>query len=398
MKNKILFISDFSSINGGAAKVAILDAIALAKDGNEVIFFAGDNVTPEIGLKEAGIKVIQVGNKQLIDYGKLEGFFKGFYSKKTKKMLKKVLDENGDDMIIHIHSWTKTLTYAIFKALKGRKNKIFITTHDYFLICPNGGLFDYRKNEPCQQKNCQHKGKCLKVNCDKSSYIIKLWRWLRYKKQLKAIKKINFKMLTLNGDMQGNFKNYTDNEFLIPLNFSKNSRPLKKELCKEKPEYFMYVGRFSPEKGLLYFLEAAKKANCQCKIVGSGEDFEEIKNKYQDDKIEFVGWKTQEEINELYKKCYALVLPSGCFEGDPLALYESFSNGIPVLIRNTTNGSENIVDGKNGYKFASMDDLVQQLKKIPSMNYLELRQNTLGLYSNYSIEDKIRDLEKIYNS
>ena len=66
-----------------------------------------------------------------------------------------------------------------------------VTFHDYFSYCPNGGFFNYKKNEICKLKPLSIK--CVVCNCDSRNYIIKLYRILRQFVQNKIVK-INYKI------------------------------------------------------------------------------------------------------------------------------------------------------------------------------------------------------------
>ena len=79
---KIILVYDFAFINGGAAKVAITEAIALAERGYDVTFFAGVGPVDE-KLKSAGVKVVCLEQAELKNQlggakGKLMGAAQGF--------------------------------------------------------------------------------------------------------------------------------------------------------------------------------------------------------------------------------------------------------------------------------------------------------------------------------
>ena len=70
---KIILVYDFAFINGGAAKVAITEAIALAERGYDVTFFAGVGPVDE-KIISAGVKVVCLEQTELKDrLGGLKG-------------------------------------------------------------------------------------------------------------------------------------------------------------------------------------------------------------------------------------------------------------------------------------------------------------------------------------
>lgn len=141
MKN-ILIISDYSKINGGAAKVAIQTAVGLAKLNYNVYFFAGDSSPCEELIKYKNIKCINLCLPDLLSGSKCYMFFTGIYNKKVKDSLLILLNSlELKDTRILVHSWTKVLSPSIFSVLAKKNTKFYITCHDYFLNCPNGGFF-----------------------------------------------------------------------------------------------------------------------------------------------------------------------------------------------------------------------------------------------------------------
>ena len=104
-------------------------------------------------------------------------------TKEFKKLLK-TLDK--DTTIIHAHGWTKALSSSVFDIAFKMKFKVVLTLHDYFTACPNGGYFNYKKNEICHLNPLSWK--CIKCNCDSRNYGFKLYRVVRQFVQNKIVK------------------------------------------------------------------------------------------------------------------------------------------------------------------------------------------------------------------
>lgn len=86
---------------------------------------------------------------------KLDAMKKGIYNRKAGKLLEDLLNTlKENETIIHVHTWTKVLSSAIF-AIADKKNiPVFLTVHDYFLTCPNGGCYDYVKMKSVRGSQC----------------------------------------------------------------------------------------------------------------------------------------------------------------------------------------------------------------------------------------------------
>lgn len=131
---------------------------------------------------------------------------------------------------------------------------------------------------------------------------------------------------------------------IFPYYFSSLS---KEELCEhrsaieglKRDEYVLVVGQYFPYKGLDVAVEAAKKLpQLNFKFVGMGKRTQKFIEETRADEIEnieIVPFLQKRDLEEEYKKCKALVLPSRqeCWG---LVINEATSFGTPIV---STNGS-----------------------------------------------------------
>ena len=130
---------------------------------------------------------------------------------------------------------------------------------------------------------------------------------------------------------------YGRETYLIPNGVERpKQRPVR--LIAEKyglraGEYFLFVGRLVPEKGLDCLIEAYRKVHTEKRLViaGGASDteayVERIKKKAAgDERVLFTGFVQGEILAELYSNAYAYVQPSD-LEGMPLTLLEAMSYG-----------------------------------------------------------------------
>ncbi len=118
---------------------------------------------------------------------------------------------------------------------------------------------------------------------------------------------------------------------------------------------FLFVGRLSPQKGLVNLLKAFKLAyeknsNIYLTLVGEGTENEMLKkmvvNLGLSSVVSFEGY--QENTLSYFKRVKATLLTS-FFEGFPNVLVESIALGTPVIAFNCPSGPEDIiVPGVNG--------------------------------------------------
>ena len=260
LKN-IVVVNDFDYIQGGASKVAIETANVLVDEYN-VIFFSGDTKNDQ-SLNKKVKRICTNQGEALKDKNKIRGFFNGIYNFKAKRRFKELLKTlNKDETIIHVHGWTKCLSSSVFRIAWKMDFKVVLTLHDYFTACPNGGYFNYKKNEICPLKPLSFK--CCKCNCDSRNYFFKLYRVLRQFIQNKIVK-LNNKLtdvITLSDFSENILKNTLNKNTKIhrvnnPIDLDKNA----KIVDYKKNDYYLYVGRVSQEKGVDIFCRAISELN-----------------------------------------------------------------------------------------------------------------------------------------
>ena len=69
-------------------------------------------------------------------------------------------------------------------------------------------------------------------------------------------------------------------------------------------------------------------------VVGDGDEKNKLEKEFP--KIEFAGWKSNDEVKQYMKKAKALIFPSRWYEGAPLTPLECMQYGIPSLVSNAS--------------------------------------------------------------
>lgn len=130
-----------------------------------------------------------------------------------------------------------------------------------------------------------------------------------------------------------------------------------KDEIAEEPIKFLFVGRLTNQKGLLFLISAltqlTKNANkFQMIITGDGPLKVEIQRIIEEcglnNFIQLTGWIAKEKMPDLYRKCDVLVFPS-IEEGTPNVLLEALASGLPCIATSIPGCLEFIKDGYNGF-------------------------------------------------
>lgn len=383
MNRHIIIVNDYCFINGGASKIAIYTAIGLADQDKDVYFFGAVGPICE-ELKKSKCKVICL-NQQDINHkdSKFKVLTEGVDNKTARKEFKKLIDSFGDDeVIVHLHAWNKAISSSPFRYLKSKANaKSVVTLHDYFTICPNGGLYDYKHKHICHLKSDM---KCLFCNCDKRSYLQKLFRFYRYKRQQRDMKEINDFIYISQLNKKVFLEKYKGkpNMFFVQ-NFVESAK--EKVPHPELNEYYLYVGRISEEKGVDTLCQALTQTNNKGFIIGDGPMYDELKEKYPN--LVFTGWLNHDQMVPYIMKSKAFVFPSKWYEGAPLIIPEMLSYGLPCIVSDCSAAVEII--NEKALIFSNYDELCVILLKREFMSpkdakFYDLHQYEIECLKTYS--------------
>lgn len=378
----IVIVNDFDYVQGGASKVALETAKILHQNGYNVFFFSGTHQENEY--LKLGFKNITLNMEECLkDKNKIRGALRGLYNVKAKKELRKLLKTlDPNKTIIHVHGWTKTLSSSVFSVAFKMNFKIVLTLHDYFTACPNGGFFNYKKNEICKLKPLSNK--CICTNCDSRNYAFKMYRVVRQFIQNKVLYKKIENVISISDFSERILKPFFDTK----VRFVRINNPIKKGKTNIKPDfeknsYYLYVGRISKEKGVDIFCEAITALNAYGIVVGDGEERANLEKKYPN--ITFAGWKNDEEVEQYMLKAKALIFPSRWYEGAPLTPIEAMRLGIPCIVSNNSAATDYIIEGSNGFIFQNLEHLICilknfNMKKMKKMIYKEDYYDQLTKY------------------
>jgi glycosyltransferase involved in cell wall biosynthesis len=309
---KILILSDSLSINGGADKVALQHFNYLSKYSN-VRFLTTKN--KDIINTNPAISFIYPYKHVFFN------FYKNILNLKFNSRLSKVLEMFNPDEVI-VHSFTKQISPIIFFRLSNFKTSIVM--HDYFLVCPNGGMFNYKTFKQCKLKGGSIS--CALTNCDKSSYGIKIYRLFRFYLQTLGLRFLMPKIYYFNIFQKKYLTGYPFKQKFSFLNEIFNPYKINKNYLSKN--YLVYIGRGDPEKGIMLFNDTSLKIPFKLALFG----FYNKKIAFNFKGAKFFGWSTEDKISIfLREKCRVGIFPSIWLEADPLVPWEMMRHNIPVV-------------------------------------------------------------------
>lgn len=258
-----------------------------------------------------------------------------FKQKKIKDILARGFD------VIHYHNISLVGGPGVLAL--GDAVKLY-STHEYWLVCPTSVLFRY-DGAACVEK------KCLRCTVAQG----RPPQWWRYTPLLRnAARHIDAFISPSRFSLERHAEFSSDFNGVVIPNFHVSPQTDSPTIppAHDNP-YFLYVGRLEQLKGiqslLPFFVEYHR---ARLVIAGDGALRGMVEQAAaQSGNIEFLGWQSHADLEKWYRGATALIVPSLCYEGGPLVLYEAFSHGTPVIARDIGALGEFVGDNHAGLMF-----------------------------------------------
>ncbi len=381
---RILVVNKFLYPNGGSETYIFGLGRQLEAMGHEVQYFGMDHPDRCVGNTagaytsnmdfHAGVNDTDHGkNSGTSVYGKLKKLtlpIRIIYSREARHRIRQVLDDFKPD-VVHLNNINFQITPSIIYEIRkwdrersvrsgdqstGASCKIIYTAHDYQWICPNHMMYipahDGIKGEICDRCKGGRFIECTGHNCIHGSKARSLigtieGYYYKWRKTYALVDKIicpsrflydRFSENPVLKDklvMMHNFIEYSDRDIssYIDTQNSKKGSTFSQIDNPEHRDYVLYFGRFVEEKGVRTLLEATKQlSDIPFIFAGSGPLEEEVKELAGEcSNVEYVGFKTGEELKEYISRAAFSVYPSEWYENCPFSVMESISLGTPVL-------------------------------------------------------------------
>lgn len=278
------------------------------------------------------------------------------YSFKAKAKFKKLLRDTQPDLVYILYYQNKMST-SIIDAAYEMKFPIVQRISDFGHICANNVFFIYQENKICER--CLHGSKlnAVRHKCVNNSALKSFVKVLALKIQdwRKTTRKVSAFVIPSGFTIQ-KFK-----EFGVPANKINyiptfyNSTGDDKSKAITYGDFFLYVGRVDPDKGLLTLVKAFEDTDYKLVIIGSSiEGYDDILKKYLQDKkhnITFLGKLDFVEIKPYLESCLCTVCPSVSYDNLPNAVLESYGSSKAVIASRLGSLIDLVDDNRTGLCF-----------------------------------------------
>lgn len=142
-------------------------------------------------------------------------------------------------------------------------------------------------------------------------------------------------------------------------------------LPRRVSDYYLIVGRQVAAKRLDIAIDAFNTLGLKLKIAGTGEEIDRQRQRAKSN-IEFLGWISDEERDQLYAGAKAFIFPPE--EDFGLVPLEAMAAGTPVIAYNAGGAQEYVTDGETGVLFDNQtgSSLAAAVQRFEGMSFDEL--------------------------
>lgn len=360
--DRVVVINDISVMRGGATGVALASIRYLLSLGLPVTFITGDDGS-EADPQIADV-ISAIGGRHILQGGRAQAMLRGVYNRAAAQYLSSwIARHDTPKTVYHLHGWSKTLSPAVFEALKPVAKRLVVHAHDFFLSCPNGGYFNFQQDRPCLLTPLSTA--CLTCNCDRRSYAQKIWRATRLamRHHLLGLHSVG-RILAVHEAMvpllqRGAFADAAIDVLRNPVEPWCTDR-----VPAEHNRTFIFVGRLDADKGADLLAAAARRAGVSLRMIGAGPLAEKLAREFPE--IELAGWKDRRDIAALCQDARAIVMPSRSRETFGLSALEALTSGLPAIVSSQALLAAEVVQGGLGFDCdphdeASLAELLAQV-------------------------------------
>lgn len=236
--------------------------------------------------------------------------------------------------VLHVHNYFPQFSPAVFSAARAEGVPVVFTIHNYRHGCLNAQFF--RDGAVCTR--CR--GQSAKV----AGVLLGCYRGSRAGSASVALMLGVHKLL---GTWRRDVTVYLAlTEFaadsLVAEGIPRDRIVVKPNAVYPMPaeatrdgDFFLFMGRHSPEKGLATLISAWLHPNAprgRLIVLGEGPLTEELRARASADaRIEFRGYLDGAERDRLRRSALAIIVPSEWFEGFPMVIAESLAMGTPII-------------------------------------------------------------------
>ena len=304
-----------------------------------------------------------------------------------------------DPDIVQVQNVYPLLSPSIFPAIRRCGVPIVMRCPNYRLFCPNGLCCDLQ-GHICEECFGGHEWHCAVKNCTGSrlksvGYVLRGWA-ARVTRRILA----NVDVFIVQTEFQRQKfirQGIPESKLAILPGIMQKMEPAD---AWSPGTYVTYIGRCSEEKGIIEFIDCARRLQeIPFMVAGSYDGMPGLKETSPAN-VTWTGFLKGEALRQAFLDSRMVVVPSRCYEGFPNTIVQAMQMERPVIAVNLGSSGSIVQEGITGGKFRPMDvgDMAKRISTLyPDVDrcreYGENgRREALRLYSRESVYDRLMDI------
>lgn len=314
--------------------------------GGEDVAFQADAAL----LRDRGhdVRCYLVCNDQIPSMGRGSLVRKTLWNRQASSEIRELIRSQRPD-VLHLHNTFPLLSPSVAAAGRALGVPVVQTLHNYRLICPSAQLF--RDRRLCSE--------CVGRIVPWPSVVHRCYRGSRAASAMVALSAIEQRLTRRLGKSADIFVVLTESARVqfIDAGLQPERIIVRPNFLPADPGrgtgaggYALFAGRLSPEKGVKTLLDAWSLLTepIDLKIVGDGPQQSVVMTAATDSRIDYLGWRSRNEVIDLLKGAAVLIVPSLWSEGMPQIIVESLAVGTPVIASRLGAMAEMLRHGESG--------------------------------------------------
>jgi glycosyltransferase involved in cell wall biosynthesis len=348
---RIMMLLDFYAPGSSRIQTAVPSHVqSLSKQllarGHKVVICTGDYPGLPRYEEENGIKIFRMeGLFQKIPFLYKDPLFKAPPPTNdwliTKKLSRVIVKERPD--ILHAHGW---IIHSALSPKKAFQLPLVSTLHDYFILCSKGTLVK-RAGGNCTEPLTLRCVDCVRPLCGVVKSLAVYVATRLNKDKLKAVDKF-IAISSYEREVYTKFSGLSNKNIEVIHNFYAAKPIAPVTVNHNLPEdFFLFVGRLTPDKGIDILIEAYRKLNSRTNLVLLGA--RQYPYNYESEHgILVMADARQEVLLAAYRNCRFTVFPSIWQEPFGMVTLEAMSYKKAIIATRIGGLPDIVIDGETG--------------------------------------------------